>query len=268
MRIKVNEEYIEVFERVSCFQLRDVVKSEADIIILNGFPIKKDKLLKKGDCISFIKKGEIPNKGELESLLVARHTPMVYEKVKKASIGIAGAGGLGSNVALSLARIGVNNIKIVDFDIVEPSNLNRQQYYIKDIGEYKVNAIKRNLREVNPFINVTAIIDRLNKDNIKENFDDVDIIIEAFDNPECKAEISNVVLTEMMDKVLIASSGMAGYYPSNDIITRKINNRFYICGDGVNEAKEGNGLMAPRVAICANHMANCALRIILGEEGR
>ena len=111
---------------------------------------------------------------------------MVYEKVKKASIGIAGAGGLGSNVALSLARIGVNNIKIVDFDIVEPSNLNRQQYYIKDIGEYKVNAIKRNLRQVNPFINVTAIIDRLNKDNIKENFADVDIIIEAFDNPECK----------------------------------------------------------------------------------
>ena len=168
---------------------------------------------------------------------------------------------------MSLARIGVNNIKIVDFDIVEPSNLNRQQYYIKDIGEYKVNAIKRNLRQVNPFINVTAIIDRLNKDNIKENFADVDIIIEAFDNPECKAEISNVVLTEMKDKVLIASSGMAGYYPSNDIITRKINNRFYICGDGVNEGKEGSGLMAPRVAICANHMANCALRIILGEEG-
>ena len=96
----------------------------------------------------------------------------------------------------------------------------------------------------------------------------MDIIIEAFDNPECKAEISNVVLTEMRDKVLIASSGMASYYPSNDIITRRINNRFYICGDGVNEAKEGSGLMAPRVAICANHMANCALRIILGEEGR
>ena len=71
----------------------------------------------------------------------------------------------------------------------------------------------------------------------------------------------------MRDKVLIASSGMASYYPSNEIITRKINNKFYICGDGVNEAKEGSGLMAPRVAICANHMANCALRIILGEEG-
>lgn len=268
MRIKINEQYSEVVEGVSCFELKQEVKRESDIVILNGFPIKEDKLLKDGDSISFIKRGEVPTKDVLEALLVARHTPNVYEKLKKASVGIAGAGGLGSNIALSLARIGVGNIKIVDFDIVEPSNLNRQQYYIKDIGEYKVNALKRNLREVNPFINVIAIIERLNKDNIKESFDDVDIIIEAFDNPECKAEISNVVLTEMRDKVLIASSGMASYYPSNDIITRRINNRFYICGDGVNEAKEGSGLMAPRVAICANHMANCALRIILGEEGR
>ena len=268
MRIKVNEKYTEVVEGVSCFELKEEVKREADIVILNGFPIKEDKLLKDGDSISFIKRGEIPTKDELEALLVARHTPNVYEKLKRASVGIAGAGGLGSNIALSLSRIGVANIKIVDFDIVEPSNLNRQQYYIKDIGEYKVIALKRNLKEVNPFINITGIIEKLNKNNIKEIFNDVDIIIEAFDNPECKAELSSIVLSEMKDKVLIVSSGMAGYHPSNDIITRKINNRFYICGDGVNEAKEGNGLMAPRVAICANHMANCALRIILGEEGK
>ena len=267
MRIKVNEQYSEVFEGISCFKLREGIKPEADIIILNGFPIKEDKLLKDGDSISFIKRGEIPKKEELEALLVARHTPKVYEIVKNISIGIAGAGGLGSNIALSLARLGVINIKVVDFDIVEPSNLNRQQYYIKDIGDYKVTALKRTLEEVNPFIEVIPIIKKLSKENIKETFNDVDIIFEAFDNPECKAELSNIVLTEMRDKVLIASSGMASYYPSNEIITRKINNKFYICGDGVNEAKEGSGLMAPMVAICANHMANCALRIILGEEG-
>ena len=267
MRIKVNEQYSEVFEGISCFKLREGIKPEADIIILNGFPIKEDKLLKDGDSISFIKRGEIPKKEELEALLVARHTPKVYEIVKNISIGLAGAGGLGSNIALSLARLGVINIKVVDFDIVEPSNLNRQQYYIKDIGDYKVTALKRTLEEVNPFIEVIPIIKKLSKENIKETFNDVDIIFEAFDNPECKAELSNIVLTEMRDKVLIASSGMASYYSSNEIITRKINNKFYICGDGVNEAKEGSGLMAPRVAICANHMANCALRIILGEEG-
>ena len=223
MRIKVNEQYSEVFEGISGFKLREGIKPEADIIILNGFPIKEDKLLKDGDSISFIKRGEIPKKEELEALLVARHTPKVYEIVKNISIGIAGAGGLGSNIALSLARLGVINIKVVDFDIVEPSNLNRQQYYIKDIGDYKVTALKRTLEEVNPFIEVIPIIKKLSKENIKETF--------------------------------------------NDVITRKINNKFYICGDGVNEAKEGSGLMAPRVAICANHMANCALRIILGEEG-
>lgn len=267
MRIKVNEAYFEIDNEISCFELRKKIKNEADIVILNGFHLNEDKVLRDGDNITFIKRGEIPKKDQLEALIISRHTPNVYERIKKSSVGIAGAGGLGSNIALSLARIGVSNIKVVDFDIVEPSNLNRQQYYIKDIGEYKVNALKRNLEEVNPFINIEPVIKRLNKENIKEIFNNVDIIIEAFDNPECKAELSTVVLKDMKDKVLIASSGMASYYPSNDIKTKKINDRFYICGDGINEAKEGSGLMAPRVAICANHMANCALRIILGKEG-
>lgn len=268
MIIRVNEEVMDIEEGLSCFDIRNKIKRNADVVILNGYPITTDKVLKEGDKLSLIKKGEVPTESELEALIVARHTPGVYEKTKKVKVGIAGAGGLGSNVAISLARLGVGNIKIVDFDVVEPSNLNRQQYYIKDIGEYKVNALKRNLEEINPFIHVQAIVKKLDKENIKEIFRDEDIIIEAFDNPEYKAEISTEVLSSMGDKVLIASSGMAGYYSSNDIKTRKINNNFYICGDGVNEAKEGFGLMAPRVAICANHMANCALRIILGEEGK
>ena len=268
MFIKVNEVVVEVEEGVSCFTIREKVKRDCDVVILNGYPITKDRILKEGDSLSLIKKGEIPKEEDLEALLVARHTPGVYSKTKRAKIGIAGAGGLGSNIAISLARLGIGNIKIVDFDVVEPSNLNRQQYYIKDIGEFKVNALKRNLEEINPFINVQAIIKKLDKDNIAEIFAEEDIIIEAFDNPEYKAEISTKVLNTMRDKILIASSGMAGYYPSNEIRTRKINERFYICGDGESEAKEGFGLMAPRVAICANHMANCALRLILGEEGK
>lgn len=268
MIIKVNEEVIDVEDGLSCFEIREKVKRDCDIVILNGYPITGDKILKEGDRLSLIKKGEVPKEEELEALLVARHTPGVYGKTKRAKIGIAGAGGLGSNIAISLARLGVGNIKIVDFDVVEPSNLNRQQYYIKDIGEFKVNALKRNLAEINPFINVEAIVKKVNRNNVIDIFREEDIIIEAFDNPECKAEISNRVLSCMEDKILIASSGMAGYYPSNEIVTRKINEKFYICGDGESEAKEGVGLMAPRVAICANHMANCALRIILGEEGK
>lgn len=267
MIVKVNECIREIDEGISCFELRESVKPEADVVIVNGFPIKEDKLLKEKDNITFIKRGEIPSEYELEDLMVARHTPKVYGKVKNSSVGIAGVGGLGSNIAISLARIGVGKLVIVDYDVVEPSNLNRQQYYVSDIGQYKVVALKAQLQKINPFIEIEEKIEELHEKNIRGIFSSVDIIIEAFDNPESKAELSNVVLRDMKDKVLIAASGMAGYFSSNDIVTKKINNRFYLCGDRVNEAKEGSGLMAPRVAICANHMANMALRIILGEEG-
>lgn len=266
MIVKVNECIRDIDEGISCFELRELVKPDADVVILNGFPIKEDKFIKEKDNITFIKKGEIPKAYELEDLMVARHTPKVYGKVKNSSIGIAGAGGLGSNIAISLARLGVGKLVIVDYDVVEPSNLNRQQYYVSDIGQYKVTALKTQLQKINPFIEVEEIVEELHENNIREIFKDVDIVIEAFDNPESKAELSNIVLRDMKEKVLIAASGMAGYFSSNDIVTRKINNRFYLCGDGINEAKEGLGLMAPRVAICANHMANMALRIILGEE--
>lgn len=265
IKIKINENNEEVDKGESCFKLRDKFKPDSDVIILNGFPLEKDKILKEEDRIVFIKKGKIPSKEELRGVMMARHTPGVHEKVSKARIAIAGAGGLGSNIAISLARLGVGFIKIIDFDVVEPSNLNRQQYLIRDIGEYKVKALKNQLLEINPFICIDEKVEKIEKENIKELFNDVNIIIEAFDNANYKAMLSNEVLTTMKDKILIASSGMAGFYSSNDIETKKINSRFYICGDGVNEAKEGCGLMAPRVAICANHMANMALRIILGE---
>ena len=151
MEIYINEKK-ETVEENTLFKIRDKFKSDADIIILNGFPIKEDKNIKNGDKITLIKRGEIPKKEELEALMISRHTPYVYEMLKKGRIAIAGAGGLGSNVALSLARIGVGFIKIIDFDVVEPSNLNRQQYYVKHIGMKKVNAIKEILKEVNPFV--------------------------------------------------------------------------------------------------------------------
>lgn len=263
--IKVNEKHTEVESGETCFKLKNKIKPNSDLVILNGFPLEEDKELKKGDRIVFIKKGEVPSKEELQGIIMARHTPGVYEKVNKARIGIAGVGGIGSNIAISLARLGVGYIKIVDFDVVEPSNLNRQQYFIEDIGEYKVKALKKHIFNINPFIDVEDLVEKIEKENIKEIFRDVDIIIEAFDSAKYKAELCNEVLTNMKDKIIIASSGMAGFYSSNDITTKKITNKFYICGDGINEAREGSGLMAPRVSICANHMANMALRIILGE---
>lgn len=265
IKIKVNENIEEVNKGETCLGLKDRLKPSCDVVILNGFPLVKDKILKEGDNIVFIKRGQVPSKSELRGVMMARHTPGVHEKVSKARVAIAGVGGLGSNIAISLARLGVGFIRIIDFDVVEPSNLNRQQYLIRDIGEYKVIALKKQLLDINPFIEINEKIEKIEKGNIKELFEDVDIVLEAFDSANYKAMLCNEILTKVKESVLIASSGMAGFYSSNDIQTKKINNRFYICGDGVNEAKEGSGLMAPRVAICANHMANMALRIMLKE---
>ena len=262
MKIFINENLTEVKENITAYQVRDEYKKNADVLILNGHQIEKDENIKQNDKITLIKKGESLGMDELENLLIARHTPNVYNKLKKGKVAVLGLGGLGSNIAISLARIGVGQLLLADFDIVEPSNLNRQQYFIDDIGKYKTQAMSDNISKINPFINIKTYNMLVNKENMNV-FNDVDIIIEAFDKPKYKAQISNYVLINMKDKYLIASSGMAGYYDSNIIKTKKIRDKFYICGDLINEAKIGEGLMAPRVAICANHMANLATQILI-----
>lgn len=265
MKIYINEIEREVIEKTA-FEVRNSYKNNADIIIVNGFPIKEDHLINEGDRIVLIKRGEMPKEEELEALMVSRHTPYVHEAVKAAKVAICGAGGLGSNVAISLARIGVGYIKIIDFDIVEPSNLNRQQYFVRQIGMPKVNALKEIIEDINPFIKISTVKDEITKENVDKLLNDVDIVVEAFDNPNNKAMLVNEVLTKFKDKKIVSASGMAGYYSNNIIKTKKINSRLYICGDFENEAKIGKGLMAPRVGIVANHEANTVLRIILNKE--
>ncbi|WP_350342926.1 sulfur carrier protein ThiS adenylyltransferase ThiF [Proteinivorax tanatarense] len=266
MRVYVNEQLMTVSQGETAFGIRDKTKKDADIVVLNGFIIKKNQQLKDNDEVILIKKGQILEKEELEALLVARHTPGVHKKVKKSTVGIAGLGGLGSNIALSLARTGVGKLILVDFDVVEPSNLNRQHYFVKHIGMYKTDALKDLLSQVNPFVEVETKQVYLDESNITEVFKGVDIVVEAFDNPVSKAELVNTTLSKLYPKPIVAASGMAGYYSSNLIETKKIRENFYLVGDGENEAKEGSGLMAPRVAITANHQANMVLRLILGKE--
>lgn len=262
MKIFVNEIEREVEDDIRILKIKHTFNKYSDVIVLNGFPIKKDEILKENDRVTLIEKGKKPSMNELESVMIARHTPKVHEKLKAGKVAILGLGGLGSNIAISLARIGVGKLILVDYDVVDTSNLNRQQYFIDDIGKYKTQAMKNHLHKINPFIDIEINNSYITKENM--NFlNEVDIIIEAFDDPNCKAEITNFVLINMKDKYLIASSGMAGYYDSNIIVTKKIRDKFYMCGDFVHEAKEGDGLMAPRVAICANHMANLASKILI-----
>lgn len=239
---------------------------DADLIILNGFPIKEDHPLRDGDHVVMIQRGQIPDSEELEALMMARHTPGIHKRIKAGKVGIAGVGGLGSNVAIALARIGVGQLHIVDFDVVEPSNLNRQQYFIDQIGVPKVDALKETLERINPMVNVTCYAERVTPDNLERIFGSIDILVEAFDSATEKTQLTSNFLRLFPDKVIVAASGVAGYEKSNSIRTRKITEHLYLCGDGITAAAPGCGLMAPRVGIAAHHQANAVLRFLLNES--
>ena len=266
MKIRINEQLLDVKDGLSLAVLADVYKPGADVLILNGFPSPGGTLLKEGDEVFLIRRGQQPGQDELEALMAARHTPGVHAKLKKSCVGIAGVGGLGSAVAVALARIGVGRIIIADFDVVEPSNLNRQQYFVDQIGYFKVEALAENLGRINPYVTVEAHPLLLTPQNIPEIFAPCPVVVEAFDRADMKAMLVDSVLDKLPQATIVAASGLAGYGPNNTISTRKVSRRLYLVGDNVSEAKPGNGLMAPRVGIAAHHQANQAVRIILGEE--
>ena len=201
---------------------------------------------------------------DFEKAMIERHGEDVYKKLKNASVAIAGIGGLGSNIAISLARSGVGEILIVDFDKVDITNINRQQYFVEQIGMNKTDALKETLQRINPYIGIKTVQRRVDEDNVAEIFGQYNIVCEAFDDAQNKAMLVNTLL-EKTDACVIAASGMAGYLSSNTIKTKKVMERLYLCGDNVTDVSDVNGLMAPRVAICANHQANMVIRLICGE---
>lgn len=234
--------------------------------IINGFQSSENSAVKDGDEIVIIKKGVFPDKEQLECMLSARHSTGVYQKLKKARVAVAGLGGMGSNTAMHLARLGVGCLHLVDFDVVEPSNLNRQMYSIKHLGMEKTLAMEQQIAEINPYIKVITHNLKITEENCLDIFKDDTIVCEAFDNPDSKAMLVNTLLAKRNDVTVVASSGMAGYYDSNLIKTKKITPSLFICGDMENGAKQTVGLMSPRVAICAGHQSNAVLRLIVGDN--
>lgn len=206
------------------------------------------------------------SKEEIYAALNERHSPEIQAVLSAGNVAIAGLGGLGSNVAYSLTRIGVGHLHLIDFDVVDVTNLNRQQYFMEHVGMYKTEALKSLLMKINPYIEIKTDCVRVTEENIKELFCDNDIVCEAFDNPDAKALLVNGIMEYFPEKKLVSASGMAGFGSSNSIVTRRITKNFYLCGDRVTAPSYGNGLMAPRVAVCAAHEANMITRIILGEE--
>ncbi len=264
--IRVNEKSIHYQEGTSINDLVNKFKPAADIFIVNGFPASTDTPVHDGDRCVLIKKGSIPTPDEMDSLLLARHTPGVHTKIKNSVVAILGLGGLGSAVAGAMAKIGVGKLLLSDYDVVEPSNLNRQHYFVDQIGMQKTRALQDNLLRMNPSIHLELIDTVLEESILSHFFSDVDVLIECFDSPAMKAATLRSVLREMEHVSYVGSSGMAGYGSNNSIRTTMISPGIYIVGDEKSEARPGMGLMAPRVGIAAHHMANQALRILLGVE--
>lgn len=200
-----------------------------------------------------------------EEDLLKRNVKGISKKLKKTRVCILGLGGLGSNVAVLLTRSGIGYLKLVDFDIVEASNLNRQQYRISHIGIKKTEAMKSIIREINPFVEVDILDIKVDRENIYSIVGDIEIVVEAFDRAETKAMILEELLTDK-NKIVVSASGMAGLGSANEIVTKKIKDNFYLIGDNYSDYEEYSGIMSTRVMICAAHQANMVLRLILGEE--
>jgi sulfur carrier protein ThiS adenylyltransferase len=186
----------------------------------------------------------------------------IQEKLSGKRVGIAGAGGLGSNCAVALARVGLGNLVIADFDVVTESNLNRQYYFHEQIGEKKVIALKESIQRINTKVNIEIFDLKLNADNILKIFNDCDVIVEAFDRAEMKQMILETVLGELPEIPIVAGLGMAGWGDNESIHFRK-EGMLYICGDEKTEIAEDIPPMAPRVGMVANMQANTVLEILL-----
>ena len=237
------------------------------MLVYNGAPVSEDLELREGDRVVLIQRGAVPGKEELEHLIVSRHTPGVHQKVRRATVGIAGLGGLGSAIAIALARVGVGRLILADFDVVEPSNLNRQQYFIDQLGLPKSEALAASLKRINPYVQLQPHSVRLEPGNIPEIYGESQVMVEAFDRADQKAMLMETWAASFPDRPIVMASGLAGHGPSASLGVKRLGAGIYVIGDLESAAQPGRGLMAPRVGVAAHMQANCVLRLLLGEEG-
>ncbi len=198
--------------------------------------------------------------------LAQGRAPELQKKLLQAKVAVAGLGGLGSNLAVMLARSGVGRLLLLDFDRVDYSNLNRQHYFVNHVGQEKTQALAGQIREVNPYIQVEPVTARITDGNVSELLEGYPVVCEAFDNPQSKAVLVNGVLEHLPGAVVVAASGMAGMGSLNRMRTERRFARLYVCGD-MESDMAGACMYAPRVTACAAHQANMVLRLILGEAG-
>lgn len=205
------------------------------------------------------------SKEEMYKAMDVRFGKDIHDKLRNGRVAIAGLGGLGSHIAIMLARCGIENLCIIDFDKIDITNLNRQEYHVEEIGKYKTEAMKERIYHINPYINTKVFCGKVTPQNIEEIFKDYDIICEAFDKPDQKAMLINGIFETFPDKKIVAGSGLAGFDDCNKIVTKKVFKNLYMCGDGSTDVAECIGLMAPRVMVCAGHQANKVVQLLIEE---
>jgi sulfur carrier protein ThiS adenylyltransferase len=200
-------------------------------------------------------------RNNFENDFYAKNPPGVLSRLKSATVGIAGAGGLGSNIAVALARAGVHHLIIADFDQIEMSNLNRQQFFPDQVGMFKAEALKHNLNRINPYINVETFIGKIDPENVESVFGQADILVEAFDLAEMKAMLVRSWLTLHPDRYIVTASGIAGLGRSY-LLKTEVRGRIVVCGDGHSSLESEGGYTAPRVAIAANLQAAAVIELL------
>ena len=210
-----------------------------------------------------IKMQQMISKEELDRAFDARFPDEMREKLRGAKVAVAGLGGLGSNIAVMLARSGIGHLFLVDFDVVDVTNLNRQMYFISHLGLPKTEALPQILYQINPYLTCESVRIKVIPENVRELFKEYPIVCEAFDKPDQKAMLVRELLMQCPETIVVSGNGMAGYGDTNDICTSQKMRRLYVCGDQKTDVGGGIGLMAPRVAACAAHEANKVIQLIM-----
>ena len=110
----------------------------------------------------------IPSREVMREALNIRHGDDLQNKISAARVAVCGLGGLGSNIAIALARAGVGHLHLIDFDRVDLTNLNRQQYAVGQLGQYKTDALRETLSLVSPYCDVTCDTIKVTEENLPD----------------------------------------------------------------------------------------------------
>jgi sulfur carrier protein ThiS adenylyltransferase len=191
--------------------------------------------------------------------MLDRCPPGLAERLGRLRVGIAGCGGVGSNVAVALVRTGIGALTVVDRDRVEISNLNRQSYVRGDVGRPKVAALRDALGRISPPVAVTAVVEDIGPEAARRLFAGCDLLVEALDSAANKVMLLESWAGAFPQTPVVACSGIAGYGRSDSIRVRRLEG-LVVVGDF--ESELSLGTTAARVGAVAMLMANEAVRIL------